>query len=143
MPPLKPYPVRVIAIVLLVSVLQACTSWHVRPLPLQPENINPVVRPGNVRLTLTDGSRLTVLRPVIRGDSLFGEGISRWIRQGNRAPKRLSPVALPLANIRGAAVEETDDTKTLLAVAACVTSVVVLIALVVDVSNDCYSFAGC
>jgi hypothetical protein len=92
---------------------------------------------------MNDGSKLTVLSPVIRGDSLFGKGLFRWIRQGNRAPKGLNPVALSLTSIRGAAVEETDGTKTLLAVSALVVCTVGLIAAVVDISNDCYSFAGC
>lgn len=145
MPLLKqhPHPVRLMAIVLIVSVLQACTSWHARPLPLRPEYLSPSVRPGNLRLTLTDGSKLTVLRPVIRGDSLFGEGHSGWIEWGNRGSKRLSPVALPLTRVRVARVEETDEEKTFLLVAGTVVTLAALIALVVDLSNDCYGLVAC
>lgn len=137
------YLVRLAAAVLIATAPQACTSWRVRPLPLQPEHLSPSVRPGNVRLTLADGGRLTVLRPVIRGDSLFGEGLGRWIRQGNRPPRGLSPVALALTSIREVAVEETDGAKTFLLVVGTGVTLVAAIVLFADINNDCYSIVPC
>jgi hypothetical protein len=104
MPPLKqrPHLVRLTAAVLIATVLHGCTSWHVRPLPLQPAHFSRSVHPGKVRLTLADGSRVTVPSPVIRGDSMFGNS---------------PPVALALTSIRWAEVLQTDDGKSILLMA--------------------------
>ena len=62
MPPLMPHPplVRLTAAVLIATVLQACTSWHARP--LQPGHFSPSGHPGKARFHLADaaGSQCTV-----------------------------------------------------------------------------------
>lgn len=96
MPPLKQHPrlVRLTAALLIATVLQACTSWHARP--LEPAQFSPSVHPGEARLILANGTKITVLGPVIRGDSLFSNN-SR---------------ALALTSIRGVEVSQIDAAAT-------------------------------
>jgi len=99
------------ALLLLVIFLHACTSYRVRP--VEPRHVR-----GTVRLTLS-GEIVTLERPNIVGDSLFGE------RAGQR-------VGVPIAAIRQLEVRENSDGKTMLLVAGIGVTVLLMVAAAAD-----------
>ena len=62
---------RLCAAVLLVMTVSGagCQAWHIEG--TSPDSLL-ATRPGEVRVTYQDGSRVVLADPVLRGDSLFG-----------------------------------------------------------------------
>lgn len=50
----------------------ACSSWHVQS--VSPAQLVADAHPSRVRVQRSDGSRVVLQRPVVRGDSLAGQG---------------------------------------------------------------------
>ncbi len=69
-------------------------QWQV--LPASPDSVSSL--PGEVRLTLNDGTRLVVTSPQVRNDSVFGRSES-------------GRVALPLSQVSRVAVEGLNPDK--------------------------------
>lgn len=94
---------RIASALLLATYLPACTAYHqtdesVVQLTAPPK---PVER---IRVTRVDGSRVQLWGPRVHGDSLFGM---------NAAPgKETGGVAVALAEVRSADVQEVDALKT-------------------------------
>ena len=61
---------RPIGVLLLILHLGACTSW--RPATVSPRQVMEDDEPEVVRITLTDGERVTLLSPEVRGDTISG-----------------------------------------------------------------------
>ena len=61
---------RTIAALLLLPYLPACTSWQV--VQPSPEPLFADEQPEKVRVTQTDGSRVELMWPEVRADSLVG-----------------------------------------------------------------------
>ncbi len=102
--PITPLRLRrsAIAAFLLLVYLPACTSWHIgTPTPaafLQRE------QPSRIRVTRTDGTRLMLTGPTVRGDSLMGAADNRdttWL-------------TLPLSKVQFVEVEKFSVGNTLL-----------------------------
>jgi hypothetical protein len=62
---------RPVAALLLVLHLAGCTSWHVETAP--PAELIARKHPGRLRVEQSDGKRVMVYRPEVRGDSLVGQ----------------------------------------------------------------------
>jgi hypothetical protein len=63
---------RSIASTLLLCYLAACTSWHVKQ-GVSPRQVISTEHPRTVRVTRTDGSRISLDEPrIVTGDSLVG-----------------------------------------------------------------------
>jgi hypothetical protein len=97
LPARLPSPAQVV--VLVAALLAACSSWRHSPDPLAKTLAD---RPGEVRVWRTDGTRFTLRRPRLSGDTLIGEG----------AASRQSTVAVPLGEIASMEVRRFDGLKT-------------------------------
>jgi hypothetical protein len=92
-----------ISSLLLVTYLNACTSWQVQGVP--PERVlqDPQYAQKGVRITTVDNRRLEILRPLLKGDTLVGQATD-------------TVVAVPLLEIRDLAVRRPDTGRTFLLV---------------------------
>ena len=59
---------RVTSVLLLIVPLHACSSW--RPITASPTQLIVEGQPRRVRVTDSSGSRQTIERPIVRGDSI-------------------------------------------------------------------------
>ena len=66
----RPALARSVATVLIATLLTGCTIWE--PVPLTPQVLDDATRAG-VRVTLIDGTRMTVRQPFVFDDHLVGE----------------------------------------------------------------------
>lgn len=119
-----------LAALLLVLYLPACTTWQIGT-PTPAEFVTRE-HPSAVRVTRTDGRRLTMLSPVVVHDSLSG-----GVRQYSHGVSTVPTVTVALAEVRDVAVERTAVGKTLLVVGgSLVVITVVAWAIECDGSND-------
>ena len=91
-------------LLLLVYLLSACTAWHTQR--VTPEVLLQQSQPYRIRVRRTDGSRVVLVDPAIRGDSVVG----RWhrydplpgpTRPGMPTSTRVEvPAGVPLAEVR-------------------------------------------
>jgi hypothetical protein len=90
-----------ISSLLLVTYLNACTSWQVQGVP--PERVlqDPQYAQNGVRITTVDNHRLEILRPLLKGDTLVGQA-------------KDTVVAVPLLEIQDLAVRRPDTGRTFL-----------------------------
>ena len=110
---------RIIAVLLLLLYLPACTSWQVGT--TSPEQLFEDDPPDKCRITLTDGSEVELMSPVIRADSLVGTPKGDSVR-----------VAIPLSEVLLVEVRKPNNKGLIIAV-----SIVVLVGVVVyQVAND-------
>ncbi len=80
------------AVAILAVALACCTSWG-RPGAWDSHLLDK--RPSRLRVTLTDGRRFEVLRPVAHGDTLLGDTLAyRWPGSYRQH------VAIPFADVR-------------------------------------------
>ena len=63
---------RPVALVLMVLHLSACLSWQ--PTTVSPPQLIEGEEPSQVRITRTDGERVTIHSPQVRADSIVGDG---------------------------------------------------------------------
>jgi len=100
--------------------LAACTTWS-RPAPL--DRVLLEKRPRWIRVTLTDGRQVHVLRPVVQGDTLVGDTLEY---RGGEAYRK-HPARIPLAEVRAASTRAfgAGETVALLIGVGVVTLVVV------------------
>ena len=90
---------RFISCVVLVSYLAACVSWDVQE--VSPEQAVTEQQPKKARVSLSDGSQMTIAYPSVSGDSLTGfVGDDRV----SVPLARVSEVALYDLNVVGTAV---------------------------------------
>ena len=86
---------RILTPVLLIAVLGACHSW--RPAPTSPDP-SPGATDNPIRVTLIDGRRFNVARPIIAGDTLrawdLTSGHSRRAFRDGRAVPIFVPVSM-------------------------------------------------
>lgn len=80
-----------------VGMASGCGSWHA--VPVSPQELVADARPGRVRVTQADGTRLVIGRPQIVGDSLVG-------LHGHQ------PVGVGLRDVTEIAVRRTSALKT-------------------------------
>lgn len=112
-----------IAAVALASFLTACVSW--KPIPLEPAKLP---ANGQVRATLHSGERVTIMSPIVAGDTLFPA------TRSGRADKNRG---IPLAQILSLETERSDATGVVLGVIALGALGVVLIAKSIKVDVGC------
>lgn len=93
-----------IAVLMACMLTSACTKW--RTTSLQPERFSADTSPDNVRLTLTDGTRLTARDPVMTGDSLV------WSDRSRRAPGDSARRAVLTSDVRKVEVHGFDTLGT-------------------------------
>ena len=94
---------RAVALVALLAYVPACTEWH--PLP-GPQPARQLMGEHDLLLTLRDGSRVSLLKARVQGDSLVGMA-------GPRYPKVRRAVAL--AEVRGLADRRMNEGKSVAA----------------------------
>ena len=70
----------------------ACQAWHTER--VAPEPLLATRQPAKVRVTRTDGSRIVLEHPVLRGDTLSGTG---------PGPNGQQDVRIPLTGVRDVA----------------------------------------
>ena len=87
---------RSIAVLLLVSYLPACYHF-VTPKGITPEAYIAAEQPGQVRVTLPDGTRQTLLRPALSQDSLRGH---IPVRLSNNRVRSGPPWAVPIDSVQ-------------------------------------------
>ena len=113
---------RPIAALLLLLYLPACTSWKVgRPTP---EEFLENEQPDNVRVTQTDGSRVELMSPEVRADSLVGTA-----KEGT-----VHVVSIPLSGISFVEVKKVSAVKNLFLILG--------LAMVVGAVVECWD-GGC
>ena len=93
---------RLLSLVLLTAFLPSCVNWHVEG-PTTEAAINKVGQ-SKVRITRTDGTKLTLWSTVVKGDSIVGHPRG-FTRPGPR-------MAVPLADVTEVATPHTDGLKT-------------------------------
>jgi len=92
--------VRVIALLVVCTLPNACTAWHTTS--LQPQRFSADSSPERARLTLSDGTRVTARHPVIVGDSLV------WANGSGEAPRDSTRSAVLASSIRSVQVRRVD-----------------------------------
>lgn len=76
---------RCAAILLLMNLSgTACQGWHTQR--VAPESVLVARQPATLRVTRTDGSRVVIENPVLRGDTLSGTQAARGGQQDVRIP---------------------------------------------------------
>jgi hypothetical protein len=121
---------RFLAMLMLVAYLPACAHYQPTTQPL-PELTAPPKPVKQIRVTLTNGSRVQVTNPRVDGDTLRGtEGLMR-----TSGP----PVAIPLAAITKVEVVPPSTTSggTKVAVAAAAVGLVALAVIWAEKLGDC------
>ncbi len=114
---------RPIAALLFLLYLPGCTSWQVgRPTP---EEFLESEQPDEVRVTQTDGSRVELMSPEVRADSLVGTARGDTVRV----------VSIPLSGISFVEVKKVSTIKTFLLVYG----LTAVVALVVGCAANCGS----
>jgi len=116
----SPHLMRLTALVLVSSLLDACTSWHVQP--LDPAHFSEAHAPKTAHVTLTSGAELTIHQPVVAGDSLIGTG-EKYATSGGWVPGQR--VAIPLTDIRQVTVSQFEGGKTVALVAGALTALII------------------
>lgn len=120
---LSPRARRLTALVQLTVFLPACSSWIVEP--VTPSDLVQTQHPRSVRITQIDHSHLTLDKPEIRSDTLYGSTSSA-------NGELREPTGIALGDIDEIAVRKTDVVETSLLVlggAAAAAGVGVLIFL--------------
>ena len=121
--------VPAIALLVVCTFSSACTAW--RTTSLEPQRFSADTSPELVRLTLSNGTRLTARHPVIVGDSLVwshaGEPRSDSVRTADR-----------VSNIRQVEVRGVDGGMTI-GLLALVGGLVALVAVLQGLAGN----AGC
>jgi hypothetical protein len=100
---------RSLALLSAVVALSACYSWS-KPQPQAQSIIE--TRPAQVRVTLSDGRRLIVKHPAIRGDSLLGDVV---VEGSENSP---SARAIPFSDVRSVSTPRFSAVWTALTVGA-------------------------
>ncbi len=119
---------RAIASLLLFLYLPACTSWQVgKPTP---QKFLENEQPEKVRVTQTDGSRVELMSPEVRTDSLVG---TVKVPSSSRGTVRTigytdSTISIPLSEVQSVEVKKADGTKTGILVGGMMLFVVVVVA---------------
>lgn len=122
---------RCAVLLLLVHLLSACTGWHTQY--VAPEVLVSESQPYKIRVRRTDGSRVVLIDPAIRGDSVVG----RWHRYdplpgptgpGMPTSTRVEvPTGVPLADVREVQTHGVSVSRTALLVVG--VGLVVLVAV--------------
>ncbi len=87
---------------LLLVLAAACHSWHTQP--LAPESVL-ATHPSRIRITRTDGSRISIDQPTIHADTIVGTLHGSSYHQ---------PVAIRLADVQNVATLRPNSLKTML-----------------------------
>ena len=96
--------VLLIALLVACTLSSACTAWHTTS--LQPQRFSAEKSPPKVRLTLSDGTKLTARHPVIVGDSLV------WADWWGESPPDSARRAVLASNVRQVEVHGVDAGRT-------------------------------
>ncbi len=96
---------RFTAMVVSVSFVIACTGWHTTR--LRPERFRSDSSPEQVRLTLSDSTRVLARHPVLQGDSLI------WMERTNN-PGDSVRHAVPTGTVQRVEVRQVDGVRTVL-----------------------------
>jgi len=100
---------------LLLVLLAGCHSWHTQP--VAPETVL-ATHPSRIRITRTNGSRISIDRPSIRADTIVGTLHGSSYHQ---------PVAVRLADVRDVATLRPNSLKVMLLVGTLVTLFYIMI----------------
>lgn len=115
---------RMIALLLLVLYVPACTGWMEQSQPVP--QVVAEKRPDEVRVYLRDGRRVDLREPRVEGDSLVGR--ERLAQAGTTRTPEWPRAAYALADIQRLETKETDSGKTWMAVAVIAAVSIALIA---------------
>jgi len=85
---------RPLALFMLLIFLSGCTSW--KPTTVAPAEVIQDEQPSQVRVTRTDGTRLTILRPSVRNDSIAAP---ERVCSGNFGCYEVTNGVLPLGDV--------------------------------------------
>lgn len=97
---------RIVACALLCTFLAACSSWRVvTPTPTEYFQNQ---RPGEVRVTRTNSSQVTLRAPALLGDTLVGTAGGGLV-QGDTARH----ISVPLRDVRTLEIRKVSVTRTL------------------------------
>jgi hypothetical protein len=106
---------RLVSTLLLLTYLPACSTWQVgTPTPAQ---FVEQKKPHSIRVTRTDGSRITLTSPMVRNDSILGNS-------GAGDPEH--SVALALSDVQQVEVRKIATGKTLLLVGGILVAVAII-----------------
>ncbi len=128
---------RILAASLLV-VHQAC-CYHYVAAPGTPPDYIVAHKPRQVRVTLTDGTSRTLLKPTVAQDSLKGYLAAPRTGGGTRPG---APWATPLTSVRGLEVASVSSAATA-GVAVGVVLLLGAVAALVAADANCWSVWGC
>ncbi len=82
-------PCRATTLVLMALCGAACHSWHTER--VTPEAVLATHQPAKLRVTCTDGSRIVLKQPLLRGDTLVGIG---------QRPREQRDMRIALSNVQ-------------------------------------------
>ena len=93
----------------LAALSTGCATWGPAGKPID-QVVNQPGPPDRIALHLKHGGWLVVTRPVVHGDSLYGQSYLKGVPRQRPG----APVAVAVADVDSAAVEHIDGGKTLL-----------------------------
>ncbi len=119
---------RPVALVLLVLHLGACTTW--RPATVSPPQLIEEEEPGRVRITRTDGERVTIQDPEVRADSII------WRRRSGLFGFGTTETGLPILDVQQIEIRRFSLVKTLITLIP-VALIAVLVGVCLADGDDC------
>lgn len=109
----------------------ACQAWHTQR--VAPESVLAARQPAKLRVTRTDGSRVVIENPLLRGDTLSGTQAARGGQQD---------VRIPLTDVRQVATRGFSPGRTvglgLGVVAGLFAALLAALAIACSGSNSCF-----
>ncbi len=91
---------------LLLALLAGCQSWHATT--VNPRTLLPEEQPSYVRLTLTDGTIVTIKNPIVRNDSIVSAEAAEAAQLGG-----LRSESVALGDVQSVEVERFSTAKTI------------------------------
>ena len=126
---------RLIALVLTVLHIAACTTWQ--PTPVNPRALVEQEAPGAVRVQGADGEWQTISGPVVEGDSITGLA---EVTLGTSSRTTLRPTRVALAEIGALQTKQFSLLATTAAFIVVPVIVITVVAAFVRAGEDCETF---
>ena len=118
---------RVGALLLMTLYLPGCTKWKVQE--LAPQEVVATRQPGRMRVTRTDGARVVLEKPALRGDTLVG---TTWHQS------KPVDVQIPLSDVQVVAIRGVDGGATVGLIAG--TILALLVAIGIGLANSDWGY---
>ena len=130
---------RPVALLMLVTFLSGCTTW--RPTTLSPAQVIEEGGASSIRVTRSDGTQVTVARPVVRNDSIAAleqACQNSSVAGGRFGCQEVMRTIVPLDDVAGVEVRRWSLGRTTLLVALLLAPIVVCL-----VNYDPEGYGGC